>query len=148
RQHVGDVAVDEHLARCEPGDLVGRHAAVRAPDPEDLRGLLPRELAEEAGLVALDGLGPAAVVLEEGGERTHGEGRGAGVIRPAASPATASGRVPPPPEPVADGEGGRVDERVEVDGPSGVDGGAVLLCLPVREELHAGRYGRRRGGGR
>ena len=42
---VGDVAVDEHLAGREADDLVGRHAAVRAADPEVLGRLLVGEAA-------------------------------------------------------------------------------------------------------
>ena len=40
---VGDVAVDEQLAGQQADDLVGRHAAVRAADPQVLRRLLRRE---------------------------------------------------------------------------------------------------------
>ena len=39
---VGDVAVDEHLARREVNQLRRGHARVRAPDPQVLRRLLPR----------------------------------------------------------------------------------------------------------
>ena len=39
--HVGDVAVDEYLARRHADDLVGRHARIRAADPQILGVLLP-----------------------------------------------------------------------------------------------------------
>ena len=39
---VGDVAVDEQLARQQADDLVGRHAAVGAADPQVARRLLAR----------------------------------------------------------------------------------------------------------
>jgi hypothetical protein len=38
--HVGHVAVHEDLARLQAGDLVGRHAAVRAADPQVLARLI------------------------------------------------------------------------------------------------------------
>jgi hypothetical protein len=46
---VGDVAVHEHLARLQAGDLVGGHAAVGAAYPHELGRLLLREAGEEAG---------------------------------------------------------------------------------------------------
>ena len=68
---VRDVAVDEHLARREPDDLVRRHAAVRAADPEVLGRLPLREPGEEVG-IALDDVGrPGAVALEELSEVGH-----------------------------------------------------------------------------
>ena len=39
--HVGDVAVHEHFARRHADDLVGRHARIRAADPQILGVLLP-----------------------------------------------------------------------------------------------------------
>ena len=45
--HVRDVAVDEELARQQADDLVGRHAAVGAADPQVLGRLLARKLGEE-----------------------------------------------------------------------------------------------------
>ena len=51
--HVGDVAVDEELPRLQADDLVGRHPAVGASDPQVARGLLARETLEEVGVVAL-----------------------------------------------------------------------------------------------
>ena len=46
---VGDVAVDEHLARRQADDLVGRHAAVGAADPEVFRRLLPASRPKNSG---------------------------------------------------------------------------------------------------
>ena len=62
---VGDVAVDEQLAGQQADDLVGRHAAVGAADPQVLRRLLRRQPLEELGARRGDLGGPAAVVLEE-----------------------------------------------------------------------------------
>src|SRR5437763_7121490 len=47
RGEIRDVAVDEQLPRTEIDDGIGRHAAVRAPDPQILRRLLRREPAKE-----------------------------------------------------------------------------------------------------
>ena len=69
---VGDVAVDENLARREAGDLVGGHAAVRAADPEVFRALLVGEFAEEVRIVGVDRVRPVAVVFQEMIERFHG----------------------------------------------------------------------------
>ena len=70
---VGDVAVDEHLAGQQADDLVGRHAAVGAADPEVLRRLLAGQPAEELGVLPGHLGGPGAVVREEG-EEAHGSG--------------------------------------------------------------------------
>jgi hypothetical protein len=43
---VADIAVHEHFARRQPGDLVGRHAAVGAADPQVLGRLLAEQLGE------------------------------------------------------------------------------------------------------
>ncbi len=45
-------------------DLVGRHAAVRAADPQVVRRLLVREVREEIGIAAAHALRPRAVVVE------------------------------------------------------------------------------------
>jgi hypothetical protein len=62
---VGDVAVHEQLARHQPDDLVGRHAAVGAADPQVLGRLLPGEPREEVGVARRGALGPHPVVLEK-----------------------------------------------------------------------------------
>ena len=87
---VGDVAVDEHLARREPDDLVRRHAAVGAADPEVLGRLALRELGEEGG-VACELVGrPGTVVLEQRSEIGHGRQ----AIDPHASATFSPGRFP------------------------------------------------------
>ena len=53
RGQVGDVAVDEQLARIEVDDLVGRHPAVGAADPQVFRRLLALQPLEEVGSVAV-----------------------------------------------------------------------------------------------
>ena len=79
-QHeIGDVAVHEQLARREADDLVGRHAAVGATDPQEPRRLLRREFAEEAGLARLHAGGPAAVVDEQLRQLVHECGGPAGI---------------------------------------------------------------------
>jgi hypothetical protein len=47
---IADIAVDEHLARIEAADLVGRHTAVGAADPEIFRRLLRLQALEEPGI--------------------------------------------------------------------------------------------------
>ena len=68
---IGDVAVNEELARQQADDLVGRNAAVGAADPEIAGVLLPGEALEEVRLDVPDALGPGAVVLEEVREGAH-----------------------------------------------------------------------------
>jgi hypothetical protein len=62
---VADVAVHEDIARQESHDLVGRHAAVRAADPQILRALLAEQAGEELGIARLDACRPGAVRLDE-----------------------------------------------------------------------------------
>src|SRR6185436_14902862 len=62
---VGDVAVDEQLARQEAHDFIRRNAAVGAADPEVSRGLLLRQRREEARVAGGDPGSPGAVVLEQ-----------------------------------------------------------------------------------
>src|SRR5262249_13041752 len=68
---VRHVAVHEHFARHQPGDLVRRHAAVRAADPQVSRLLLLRQSPEELGILPRGLRRPGAVVLEELGEHAH-----------------------------------------------------------------------------
>ena len=65
RGEIGDVAVDEQLAGIEIDDLVGRHAAVGAADPQIFRRLLARQPAEEIGVAGDLAGGPGAVVVFE-----------------------------------------------------------------------------------
>ena len=69
--HVGDVAMDEQFARQQADDLVRRHAAVGAADPQVLGPLLPRQVGEEVRTAAADALGPGPVVVEKVRERAH-----------------------------------------------------------------------------
>ena len=63
--HVGDVAVDKEVAGQETDDLVGRHAAVSAADPQVVGRLLARKAREEIGIAAAQALRPRAIVVEE-----------------------------------------------------------------------------------
>ena len=49
-----DVAVDKDLARSEIDDHIGRHAAVRASDPEIIGILLPGEIGKKARVLLGD----------------------------------------------------------------------------------------------
>ena len=69
--HVGDVAMHEQLAGIEPDDLVRRHPAVGASDPEVLRRLLCREPLEEARVVGGLPRGPLAIVVDQRGDVAH-----------------------------------------------------------------------------
>jgi hypothetical protein len=62
---IGDVAVHEDLPRRQADDLVGGYPAVGAADPQIARRLLLRETREKVRVVALDRLGPGAVVGEQ-----------------------------------------------------------------------------------
>ena len=68
---VGDIAVDEELARCEAGDLVGRHPAVGAADPQIARLLLLGELGEVIRIARAQIGSPGVVSLEQVLERRH-----------------------------------------------------------------------------
>ena len=50
RREIGDVAVDEKLARVEADNLVGRYTAVGAADPEIGRRLLAFEPLKESSI--------------------------------------------------------------------------------------------------
>jgi class 3 adenylate cyclase len=69
---VRDVAVDEHLARFEPDDLIRRDAAVGAADPEVLGRLTLGELGKEPGIARDHVRGPGTVVREQVDEVGHG----------------------------------------------------------------------------
>ena len=72
---VGDVAVDEHVARRQPDDLVRRDAAVRAADPQILGCLSLGESGEEIRILRDRRCRPGAVALEELVETTRHVGR-------------------------------------------------------------------------
>ena len=60
--HIGHIAVHEHFAGLQPGNLVGGHAAVRATNPHVARLLLRLEVGKEAGALGLHSRGPDTVV--------------------------------------------------------------------------------------
>src|SRR3954471_7037829 len=66
--HIRDIAMDEDFAWWHADDLVRRHTAIGAADPEILRRLLPREVAEEVRILFADTRGPGAVALKEIGQ--------------------------------------------------------------------------------
>src|SRR5688572_30293549 len=68
---VGHVAMDEHLARLPADDAVGRQAAVRAADPQELRRLLVAQAVEEAGIGGAHPRGPLPVRLDPLLDRAH-----------------------------------------------------------------------------
>ncbi len=65
QHHVGDIAVDEQIARQQADNLVGRHPRIGTADPQVLRHLLLGQFGEELRILFLDRLGPAGVVVEE-----------------------------------------------------------------------------------
>ena len=69
---VRDVAVHEHLARPLAGDLVCRHAAVGAADPQAGGRLDRGQVLEERRLLRAHALGPAAIGLEDLAQVRHG----------------------------------------------------------------------------
>src|SRR5260370_37891851 len=70
--HVGDVAVDEHLAGHPADDLVRRYAAIRTTDPQVLRRLLPLQAGEEVGVMSRQSFRPCTVVRKQLAKDTHG----------------------------------------------------------------------------
>ena len=68
---IGNIAMHEELAGGQTYDLVGRHAAVCASDPQVARPLLLSQTGEEIRIGAADALRPCAVVFEEMRERAH-----------------------------------------------------------------------------
>ncbi len=75
-QDVGDVAVDEDVARLEAEDGGFGDAGVGAADPEDLGGLALGEGGEEVGFGLGEGLGPFFVLLQGEFEGVCGGGSG------------------------------------------------------------------------
>ena len=72
RREIGDIiTVDEKLIRSEADDLVGRHPAVRAADPEKLRCLCPAETLKLLWIFELDSFGPDAVILKKFWQELH-----------------------------------------------------------------------------
>ena len=69
--YVGDVAMDEELARAQADDLVRRHAAVGAADPQVRRRLLRGQPLEKVRIALVDALRPRAVVGEQVRQMRH-----------------------------------------------------------------------------
>ena len=68
---IGDVAVRENGARQRVDDDVGRHAAVRAANPQEFGLLIGRETLEIAGIALTDFLGPGFVLKQQFFEGFH-----------------------------------------------------------------------------
>jgi hypothetical protein len=64
---VGDVAVDENVARVETQDGCFRAARVGTSNPQDLRGLAFAEAFEERWIFLSDGATPFGVGVEDFG---------------------------------------------------------------------------------
>lgn len=62
---IGDIAVDENLAGRQPDDLIRRHAAIGATDPQIPRCLLRGKASEEIRIGTKRGLRPAPVIRKE-----------------------------------------------------------------------------------
>ena len=63
--HVGHIAVNKHLARVQPRDLIGRYAAVGTTNPQILGRLLLGQLLKKAGALLLHARGPDPVVVNQ-----------------------------------------------------------------------------------
>ena len=72
RSEIGDIAMDEQLAWIETDNLIGRHPAVGATDPQVVRGLLARQPLEKARVLSDLALGPSTIVVFE--VVKHGQG--------------------------------------------------------------------------
>jgi len=67
----GDVSVHEHIAGFRTDDLIGRHAANRAADPEDLGVLIPRQVREEVRVPLESTLSSSTIFLKELGKQRY-----------------------------------------------------------------------------
>ena len=65
RREIGDIAVDEKLAWTKADDLVGRHPAVGAADPEKLRRLRLAQPLKVLWIFELDSFGPSPVIFKK-----------------------------------------------------------------------------------
>jgi hypothetical protein len=59
------LTVNKKLARAKADNLVGRHSAVRAANPEKLWCLCPAEALKVLWIFELDSFGPDAVILKK-----------------------------------------------------------------------------------
>src|SRR5215472_9136975 len=68
---IADVAVDEELTRGKIDDFVGRHATIRASDPQIFRRLLLDQSSKEVTVGRAHPFGPSAVALQQDREIGH-----------------------------------------------------------------------------
>ena len=68
---IGDVSMDEYLARQQADDRIGRNTAVGTADPEIIRILLRGKVGEKIWLFFSDAFRPIAIVFEEIGDIFH-----------------------------------------------------------------------------
>jgi len=71
RNDVGEVTMNEHVARQEPDDLIGGDAAVGTADPKIGGRLLAGEFPKKPGVGPADAFGPGAVISEQLFQSTH-----------------------------------------------------------------------------
>ena len=69
--HVGNIAMHKDLPGQQADDFVGRHAAVRATDPEILGILLARKLLKEIRIAGANVVRPRLVLLKQVIEVVH-----------------------------------------------------------------------------
>jgi len=65
------LTVNKKLARAKADNLVGRHSAVRAANPEKLWCLCPAETLKVLRIFELDSFGPDAVILKKFWQEFH-----------------------------------------------------------------------------
>src|SRR5262249_19110456 len=68
---VGNIAMDEHLPGQQADDLVRRHTAIGAADPEVARDLLANQAFEELGVLPYHLGGPCPILREQVTQDTH-----------------------------------------------------------------------------
>ncbi len=62
---VGNVAMDKDFARLQTDDLIGRHATIRAANPQEFWNLLLGQIFEESWLLLAHSERPAPIVFKE-----------------------------------------------------------------------------------
>ena len=65
--HIGHIAVHEDIPRCKTHEFLGRHATIRAADPEVLWSLLNGEILKELRVFGDEIPGPFLVVVKKFG---------------------------------------------------------------------------------
>ncbi|HSP63041.1 MAG TPA: hypothetical protein VLQ90_08680 [Pyrinomonadaceae bacterium] len=68
---ISHVAVHKHFAGYQSDNLVCRHAAVRATNPEIMRRLLGRQPAKKIGILPRHVCSPGAIVFEQLRKLSH-----------------------------------------------------------------------------